>query len=289
MINLYYFKGENMNKKICIVCGIEMKNCRSDKKTCSPNCNTKYLTRKKKNRPISNIDFYNDLKIKCVVCGKEIQGQLITKKTCSRPCTDKYNQRKEYGLPFSDVEYNKLLNKTCEWCGKEYLAGHAFSKTCSNKCATAIYRKTKRKPIINKWTSEKRKTDLSYKIIGNIRSRLYHAIIRGGNLKHETTLKLTGCSKEDLIKHLETTAHDGFSWNDFTCDNYAIDHIIPCHIYNMSIHEDQKKCFNYKNLRIITKLDNLKKANKIDFDLIEKYNIKHLLPEGYNIQAGVKC
>ena len=272
---------EEIKTRTCMVCKIDLTGSRKDKKICSPTCNQKYLNRKKQNRPISNIEFHKSLIIKCIICGNEVQAYNNTKKICSPECRDKYSQRKKYNLPLSNLEYNKLLNKKCEWCGIEYKAGQAFGKTCSNKCATALYRRIKRKPIINKWTLQKRKNDISYKILGNLRTRLYYAIIKSGAKKNNSILKLTGCSKEILIKHLKDTSDLNFSWNIFNNGNWAIDHIIPCDIFNMFLVEDQYKCFNYKNLRIITKIENLKKSNKFDINLIKQYKIEHLLPEGF--------
>ena len=41
----------------------------------------------------------------------------------------------------------------------------------------------------------------------------------------------------------------------------------------------KKKCWNYRNLRIITISENSKKRDKIDFGLIKQYNIEDLLPK----------
>lgn len=49
-------------------------------------------------------------------------------------------------------------------------------------------------------------------------------------------------------------------------DNYGewhIDHIIPCSSFNLSILEDQKKCFHYTNTQPLWKIDNLRKGNRV--------------------------
>lgn len=38
------------------------------------------------------------------------------------------------------------------------------------------------------------------------------------------------------------------------------------------------KCWNYRNLRIIPALENLSKSDKLNIELVDKYNIKDLLP-----------
>jgi hypothetical protein len=59
-----------------------------------------------------------------------------------------------------------------------------------------------------------------------------------------------------------------------------IDHIIPVKLYDFENIEEIKKCWNPKNLRLIPGIENIKKSDNLDFVLIKKYNIEHLLPKG---------
>ena len=63
-------------------------------------------------------------------------------------------------------------------------------------------------------------------------------------------------------------------------DDYHIDHIIPVSLYDFLNNDDVKKCWNPRNLRIITIDENQSKKDKLDLDLIDEYNICDLLPEG---------
>jgi hypothetical protein len=60
---------------------------------------------------------------------------------------------------------------------------------------------------------------------------------------------------------------------------WHIDHIIPCTLYDLFLESEQKKCFNYRNLRPLEIKENFRKSNKFDLNLIKQYNIEDLLPE----------
>lgn len=43
---------------------------------------------------------------------------------------------------------------------------------------------------------------------------------------------------------------------------FHIDHIKPCSSFNLSDESEVYKCFNYKNLQILTREENLRKGKK---------------------------
>jgi len=89
------------------------------------------------------------------------------------------------------------------------------------------------------------------------------------------------CLYEYLIKNL-----DGFVESDFlTPKKLELDHIIPFHWFIVQELGDSefKKCWDMKNLRLISKEDNRKRSCKtFDWDEIVRYNLVDLLPKGAN-------
>lgn len=121
-----------------------------------------------------------------------------------------------------------------------------------------IYRQTHKKEIAS-YFKNLRKTNINYKISQNLRNRIGHVL--KGNPKLETTMKLAGCSIEQLKKHLENKFTKGMSWNNY--GKWHIDHIKPCVLFSLSKASEQKKCFHYTNLQPLWAKDNFSKGTKI--------------------------
>lgn len=118
-----------------------------------------------------------------------------------------------------------------------------------------------RLPIVLEQRRERYNFDLNYKLMCNLRSRLYAALKR--NKKGWHTADLLGCSIEELKAHIESKFTDGMSWDKVMSGEIHIDHIIPCASFDFSDLEQQKKCFHYTNLQPLWAVDNRKKYKKV--------------------------
>jgi len=125
---------------------------------------------------------------------------------------------------------------------------------------TKIYKLEHRKEF-NKHIIQKRKTDINFKLRGNLTIRIWQAL-KGIN-KSERTIKLLGCTIEFLKKHLEKQFTEGMSWSNYG-RGWHVDHIRPCSSFDLSKKSEQLKCFNYKNLQPLWAIDNLEKSNKYE-------------------------
>jgi len=111
----------------------------------------------------------------------------------------------------------------------------------------------------NQYQNKKFQTNINYRIIHNLRGRLYKAFIR--NPKLDTTINLLSCSIEQLKTHLGKQFTEGMSWNNY--GQWHIDHIKPCASFDLSKPSEQAKCFNYLNLQPLWAKDNLSKGKQI--------------------------
>src|SRR5260221_12951643 len=109
---------------------------------------------------------------------------------------------------YKDRQKSDGLTSRCKNCinvaDKESYKGRKETKR--------IYYLKNKISIINRlreYKKNRRKDDIGYHISCNLRRRLSHAI--KGNLKADKTLNLLGCSKTDLIFHLQSKFTSGMA------------------------------------------------------------------------------
>ncbi len=113
---------------------------------------------------------------------------------------------------------------------------------------------------IRKYRKNKYHTDINFKFSCNLRARLLLAL--KGKSKSASTLKLLGCSIKNLKEYLEKQFKSGMTWDNYGKDGWEIDHIKPCAKFDLTKPEEQRKCFNYKNLQPLWWRENRLKKDK---------------------------
>ena len=83
--------------------------------------------------------------------------------------------------------------------------------------------------------------------------------------KNNKSEKIIGCELEFFINYLLNTfkSNYGYDWNGI--EKVSIDHIIPLSIAKNE--EDVIKLCHYTNLQLLKTQDNLKKSNKLNWEL----------------------
>ena len=112
----------------------------------------------------------------------------------------------------------------------------------------------------NNWEKNKRKTDILFKLSGNMRKRLNSFLKIKKIKKQNRTLDIIGCTSEFLKEYLEQKFTEGMSW-DLMGKHIHIDHIIP--LSSANTEEEVYKLCHYTNLQPLWAEDNLKKGDKI--------------------------
>ena len=112
----------------------------------------------------------------------------------------------------------------------------------------------------NLYLKNRRKNCTNYKIIHNLRNRIWSAIRKNSKSGH--TLEVLGCSIEFLKEYLESKFTPGMNWSNY--GKWHIDHIRPCVSFDMTRAEEQALCFHYTNLQPLWALDNISKGARND-------------------------
>lgn len=167
----------------------------------------------------------------CILCKNKFFQNSNVQKICSNLCRKKFQKlyRKKYNkLHKKDISkyYYKNREKYAEW--------H------------------------KKYNKNKRKVNFNFRILCNLRLRMWHAL--KGNSKSSKTLNLLDCSIKQLKQHLRNKFTKGMSFTNY--GKWHIDHIRPCASFDLRKKSEQYKCFNYTNLQPLWAKDNILKKDK---------------------------
>lgn len=107
----------------------------------------------------------------------------------------------------------------------------------------------------------RRRNDPAFRMLSNLRARLWHAVSGRGYKRAARTLDFLGCSITELKSHLEKKFRRGMSW-----DNYGlwhVDHVKPCASFDFNDPAQQRACFHYLNLQPLWAQENHMKSRKV--------------------------
>lgn len=221
----------------------------------------KICTKCKKEKPLE--EFYNS------------KNGKFGKRSACKICTNSDNMSR-YTKEASLESYYKNREKILEQQRKAYALDNSKKKEYVEKNKKKIYKKNseyhkiwyeknkKIKLLKSKFYNEKRESeDPEYKLRRRLRSRLTTALKKYLKVpfKERNINLLIGCSLAELRKYLESQFKDDMNWNNHG-KLWHIDHIKPCRLFNLSDIEEQRRCFNYRNLQPLYAQENLKKNGK---------------------------
>jgi hypothetical protein len=104
---------------------------------------------------------------------------------------------------------------------------------------------------------EKRASDPEFRARHSLRNRMWNAVKRAKAWKAGGTAELIGCSREQLLSHLEAQFADGMTWDNY--GEWHIDHIRPCASFDLTDPAQQRECFHYTNLQPLWAQENQRK------------------------------
>ena len=122
----------------------------------------------------------------------------------------------------------------------------------------------------------------------NLRRRVHFLVVQQWKKsKEETSMKLVGCDIDFLRVHLESLFKDGMSWDNYGLKGWHVDHIRPCKSFDLSDLEQQKVCFNWRNLEPVEGEENMSKGSEYS-PLNETEWVERMLSLGYEGELFLK-
>ena len=234
------------------------------------------------------------LRARCKVCYnkwrreyKRRYGVLSKEESAKRR---KEANKKKKNAFIKECDTNGQLCKTCAekkpvgdfWPSHQYRPS-AVCKKCSNKSKKELYassaskkqyhrdyyqknkerrKKWQRKYRGENWDKIKEYRAKPHQIVRKAQSkRLTKLLKRKGIAKKNSILKYIGCTKGQLVAHIEKQFKPGMNWENYGYYGWHIDHIRPCASFDLK-EEDLKRCFHYTNLQPLWAEENLRKGAK---------------------------
>lgn len=218
----------------------------------------------------------------CTECKVEKNGsEFAYSLTICKKCKNE-RDKEEHNRPAEDA-----APKTCTKCEKEQLAikfryqsticvicekerlyawrkenPDKFKDICKKYRSKDDYRDKQ-----NKYKRDRYDSELNYKLQTLYRNRV-RCFIKGGIKKgNEKYTAMLGCSWSTLREWLSSNFTDEMSWENYGTV-WHIDHTMPCSIFDFSIEENIKVCFNWTNLSPMIGVENLSKSDKLNMTLV---------------------
>jgi hypothetical protein len=97
-------------------------------------------------------------------------------------------------------------------------------------------------------------------IASNLRTRIYETLV--GRTRYGSMPALLGCSVDQFLGHLEINFQAEMTWENYG-SFWHVDHRRPCASFDLTKPEEQRACFNWKNLQPLEAVKNLSKGAKL--------------------------
>jgi len=152
----------------------------------------------------------------------------------------------------------KSIRRSSQWA-KDHPEETKATKRKSRKNASPESRAATR-AYSRAYQQQRRDEDINFNLAHVLRVRIRSAI--GSHKKAAKSEVLLGCSVQHLRAWLEFWMQPGMTWENYGKHGWHIDHKRPCASFDLTKPEQQRECFNYRNLQPLWAQENHSKGAK---------------------------
>lgn len=156
----------------------------------------------------------------------------------------------------------------CNICGEVKLLSEKNErqntcKPCYNSQRRDWYSKNKDATwrTTYKWLKKKKSEDPFYRLVYNMRYRLWYEFKKINVEKDDSILDFLGITVGEFKLYIESKFKEGMTWDNYGIDGWHLDHIIP--ISSAKTKKDLEELSHYTNLQPLWAEENMKKGDKI--------------------------
>lgn len=159
----------------------------------------------------------------------------------------------------------------CKECRK--ISSKDYYEKNSNKIIkrTSEYSKKNKEKIREQqrvYSKNRLATDIKHRLTRNLRNRLYYALKNKEWKKDTHFSEYIGCTREELVAHIEKQFKEGMSWNNY--GEFHLDHIIP--LSSANTEEELYALCHYTNLQPMWAEENIRKSNNVENNPLPPHN-----------------
>ena len=114
----------------------------------------------------------------------------------------------------------------------------------------------------NQYKQKRYANDLIYRNKRLARNGIQRVFEKSGFVKLQVSEKLTGCSSEDMIVHLNNNCRKYVFGDDVTFGKFANDHVKPIDAFDFSCYIEVLKACNWRNIQLLTERENVHKSSR---------------------------
>lgn len=108
------------------------------------------------------------------------------------------------------------------------------------------------------------KNDPQFKLHARLNTRIRDVLQKQGTIKSAKTSELIDAPVKEFKEYLSANWEPGMTWDNYGRDGWHVDHIRPCASFDLTDEEQQRVCFNWRNLRPMWGSENISKSDNYE-------------------------